>query len=164
MDGPNVNLKFLDDVAKDFGCEWIKWVNFCWYLWSACNKWSIQDWCRINRLEKKKILKAAFQILHDSPARREDYKSITCYVHSLNFCACDLILGIMQLADSAISFLNLCILVSQRMYKLFYFNLHHFFSFIIYDLWTLYIFTDLLDWFVREVSNHSIFWIHILEL
>ena len=25
----------------------------------------------------KKILKAAFQILHDSPARREDHKSIT---------------------------------------------------------------------------------------
>ena len=25
----------------------------------------------------KKILKAAFQILHDSPARHEDYKSIT---------------------------------------------------------------------------------------
>ena len=36
----------------------------------------------------KKILKVVFQILHDNPARREEYKSITgCDVHPLNFCA-----------------------------------------------------------------------------
>ena len=36
----------------------------------------------------KKTLRGAFYILHDSPARREDYESVTgCSKYPLNFCA-----------------------------------------------------------------------------
>ena len=88
MDGPNVSLKFLNDAAKDrvaneqhelifVGTCGLHVIHGAFKTGAESTDWKI-----------KKILKAAFQILPDSPARREDYKSITgCDLHPLNFCA-----------------------------------------------------------------------------
>ena len=62
MHRPNVNLKFLNDIdcAKNhIANEQRELYNFYWHLWSACNTWRIQDWCRINRLEIEKDLKSS---------------------------------------------------------------------------------------------------------
>ena len=88
MDGPNINLKFLNDAGKDrvtneqhelifVGTCGLLVIHGAFKTGAESTDWKI-----------KKILKSAFQILHDSPARREDYKSITgCDLHPLNFCA-----------------------------------------------------------------------------
>ena len=89
MDGPNVYLKFLDDIAKDHVANAqhkLIFIGTCGGLHVIHGAFKIgaesTDW------KMKKILKAAFQIFHDSPARHEDYKSIAdCDLHPLNFCA-----------------------------------------------------------------------------
>ena len=77
MDGPNVNLKFLETVKKereetnlsklvDIGSCDLHTVHGSFK--AACEKteWNI-----------KSLLKSSFQIFKDSPARRDDYISIT---------------------------------------------------------------------------------------
>ena len=77
IDGPNVNLKFLDAIAKNRDANEqhkLIFIGTCGlHVIHGAFKTGAEsaDW------KMKKILKAAFQILHDSPAKREDYKSIT---------------------------------------------------------------------------------------
>ena len=77
MDGPNVSLKFLNDTAKDrvaIGQHELIFIGTCGlHVIHGTFKTGAEstDW------KIKKILKAAFQILPDSPAKREDCKSIT---------------------------------------------------------------------------------------
>ena len=78
MAGPNVNLKFLNDIdcTKDrVGNEQheLIFIGTCGlHVTHGAFKTGAEstDW------KLKKVIKAAFQILHDSPARCEDYKSI----------------------------------------------------------------------------------------
>ena len=58
MDGPNISLRFLNDIAKDCVADEQHKLIFI----GACGlhvTWSIQDWCRINRLENEKDLKSS---------------------------------------------------------------------------------------------------------
>ena len=77
MDGPNVNLKFLNDAAKDRVANEQHELIFV----GTCDLHVIHGGFKTDAESTdwkiKKILKAAFQILHDSPARHEDYKSVT---------------------------------------------------------------------------------------
>ena len=88
MDGPNVNLKMLQKIneertANEFhhlisvgSCE-LHTVHGASRTGAEATDWSI-----------KKILRGAYIVLHDSPARREDYQEITgSDAFPLNFCA-----------------------------------------------------------------------------
>ena len=86
MDGPNVSLKFLNDVAKDSVANKQRELIFIGTCGLHALHGAFKTGAESTDWKMKKIFKAAFQILYDSPARREDYKSITgCDLHSLNF-------------------------------------------------------------------------------
>ena len=88
MDGPNVNLKMLQKIneertANEFhhlisiGSCGLHTVHGAFRTGAEATDWSI-----------KKILRGAYIVLHDSPARREDYQEITgSDTFPLNFCA-----------------------------------------------------------------------------
>ena len=77
IDLPNLNINYLNDLAKDCVAneqpELIFIVPCGLHVIHGAFKTGAEstDW------KIKKILKAAFQILPDSPAKREDCKSIT---------------------------------------------------------------------------------------
>ena len=88
MDGPNVNLKLLQKVKDsrdelghskliDFGSCNLHTVHGSFKTGAEASGWSI-----------KQLLKSCHQILKDSPARRDDFISITgCSKFPLLFCA-----------------------------------------------------------------------------
>ena len=88
MDGPNVNWKFAQTLSKDrtenrlsdlidIGSCPLYVINGAFQTGSMASSWNL-----------KKILKAEWQIIHDSPARREDFMSVTSSsVFPLPFCA-----------------------------------------------------------------------------
>ena len=89
MDGPNVNLKFLQTVKNDrdqneqhqlidIGSCGLHTMHGAFKTGAEKTNWKIKD-----------TLKAAFQIFHASPARREDYVTHTggSSVYPLFFCA-----------------------------------------------------------------------------
>ena len=88
MDGPNVNWKFARTLSKgrtenglsdliDIGSCPLHVINGAFQTGSMASSWNL-----------KKILKAEWQIIHDSPARREDFMSVTSSsVFPLPFCA-----------------------------------------------------------------------------
>ena len=88
MDGPNVNLKMLQKIneertANEFhhlisiGSCGLHTVHGAFRTGAEATDWSI-----------KKILRGAYIVLHDSPARREDYQEINgSDTFPLNFCA-----------------------------------------------------------------------------
>jgi len=88
MDGPNVNLKFYEELVKkkqeiklhsfiDFGSCNLHIVHGNFRTGAEASGWQI-----------KSFLKSIYQILHDTPARREDYQNVTgCNVFPLMFCA-----------------------------------------------------------------------------
>ena len=88
MDGPSVNWKFFNSVTKkreedelpaliNIGSCGLHVIHGAFKTGVEATNWNI-----------KKILRSAFYILHDSPARREDYESVTgCSKNPLNFCA-----------------------------------------------------------------------------
>lgn len=88
MDGPNVNLKFLRKVDADR-----KETNLCDLIdIGTCNLHTVHnafkrgaestDW------KLKELMRGCFQLLHDSPARREDFVSITgAKKFPMHFCA-----------------------------------------------------------------------------
>ena len=88
MVGPNVNLKFFKEFAVEFkedsfhslvdiGSCCLHIVHGAFKTGAEKSEWGL-----------KKFLKAAYTILHDSPARREDYESVTgSSKYPLNFCA-----------------------------------------------------------------------------
>ena len=77
MDGPYTKVKFLNDTAKDRVANEqheLIFIDTCGlHVIHGAFKTGAEstDW------KIKKILNPAFQILHDSPARHEDYKSVT---------------------------------------------------------------------------------------
>ena len=70
MDRPIVNVKFYEKLLKVWEETELPNLNIdtCLYVYMVL-------WC--NRLGYKKVLKGGFQILHDSPARKEDYVRVT---------------------------------------------------------------------------------------
>ena len=88
MDGPSVNWKFLNEVSKrrkddelhaliEIGSCGLHIIHGAFKSGAEMTNWNI-----------KQVLKGAFQILHDTPARREDYESVTgSIIYPLFFCA-----------------------------------------------------------------------------
>ena len=77
MDGPSVNVKLLQvvqDDRKDKGLPHLLDLGTCsLHTLHGSFKTGIEkcEW------EMKSLLKAPFNILHDSPARRDNYESVT---------------------------------------------------------------------------------------
>ena len=88
MVGPKVNWKFAVTLTKDrtenglsdlidIGSCLLNVINGAFQTASMASSWNL-----------KKILKTGWQIIHDSPARREDFMSVTSSsVFPLAFCA-----------------------------------------------------------------------------
>ena len=77
MDGPKVNTKFYGEIVTDRKQSMFhKLIDF-----GSCNlhivHGNLTAGAEKSGWKLKKILKGAFQILHDTPAWREDYVSIT---------------------------------------------------------------------------------------
>ena len=88
MDGPNVNLTFYDEFTTKLN-EIVNHslVNIGTCSWHVVHG-SFKNGETSTQWGLKKVLKAAYYILHDSPARRDDYNSISgSTVYPLNFCA-----------------------------------------------------------------------------
>ena len=88
MDGPNVNLKFHDEFTSSL----TETVLHSLINIGSCNLYIVHDSLKtgeaVMEWKLKKVLNAAHHILHDSPARREDYNSVTgSSVYPLNFCS-----------------------------------------------------------------------------
>ena len=88
LGGPNVNLKFYDEFATKLN----EIVNYFLVNIGTCSlhvvHGSFKNGETSTQWELKKVLKAAYYTLHDSPARRGDYNSISgSTVYPLNFCA-----------------------------------------------------------------------------
>ena len=87
MDGPNVNLKFYQEFCRkrkdekyhsliDIGSCSLHIIHGSLKTGAEKSNWGI-----------KKLLKGAYTLLHDTPARREDYESITASsTYPLSFC------------------------------------------------------------------------------
>ena len=76
MDGPSVNWKFFSSVTRKREEDQLPALI------------NIGSCCLHVIYGAFKNLHGAFYILHDAPARREDYKSVTgCSKYPLNFCA-----------------------------------------------------------------------------
>ena len=91
MDGPSVNLNVLNEISKereDAGLS--KLINV-----GSCNlhvvHGALKSATEATGWNLKSIMKSSFQVLKDSPARREDYISITYISIHSSFC-CWLIL------------------------------------------------------------------------
>ena len=77
MDGPNTNLKFLQELSSLIGI-------------GSCSLHIIHGGFKTSseatNLKHEKELKGAYKVLHDSPARRDDYRSITeSFAYPLQF-------------------------------------------------------------------------------
>ena len=88
MDGPNVNLKFFQEFSAKFKVEnyhslvdigscSLHIVHGAFRTGAEKSEWSL-----------KKLLKGAYTILHNTPARREDFESVTgSSTYPLSFCS-----------------------------------------------------------------------------
>ena len=88
MDGPSVNLKFLQKVQDnrveneqpamiDIGSCGLHTVHGAFKCGAQSMGWKL-----------KEILSGSYQILHDSPARRDDYQFVNdSVIYPLKFCA-----------------------------------------------------------------------------
>ena len=88
MDGPIVNLKFLEKLEKDrleneqhelinIGSYGLHTIHEAFKTGAESTSWNI-----------RKTLHGSYQILHDSPARRDDLETITASdMYPFNFCA-----------------------------------------------------------------------------
>ena len=77
MDGPNVNLKFYETVLRDRELNELHMlINI-----GSCNLHVVNGAFKrggeSSNCKLKEVLKASYQILKDTPARREDYLTIT---------------------------------------------------------------------------------------
>ena len=88
MDGANVNKKFYEDFSRKFGDEnYHRLIDI-----GSCSLHIVHGALRAgveqSQWELKKFLKGAFTVFHNSPARREDYESVTgSSSYPLSFCA-----------------------------------------------------------------------------
>ena len=88
MDSPSVNLKFLQKVQGDraenkqpalidIGSCGLHTLHGAFICGAQSTGWKL-----------KEILGGSYQILYDSPARRDDYQSVTdSVIYPLKFCA-----------------------------------------------------------------------------
>ena len=88
MDGPSVNLRSLQKIQDDrveneqpalidIGSCGLLTVHGAFKCGAQNTGWKL-----------KEILSGSYQILHDSPARRDDYQSVTdSVIYPLKFCA-----------------------------------------------------------------------------
>ena len=88
MDGPSINLKFLQKVQDDrveneqpalidIGSCGLHTVHGTFKCGAQSTGWKL-----------KEILSGSYQILHDSPARRDNYQPVTdSVIYPLKFCA-----------------------------------------------------------------------------
>ena len=95
MDGPSVNWTFYRTVSKEreenelhelinVGSCGLHVLHGAFKSGAEATDWNI-----------KKTLRGSFQILHDSPARREDYESVTgCNQYPLFYCATRYVLNV----------------------------------------------------------------------
>ena len=88
VDGLSVNHKFLEEVWKERkGDEQHQLINI-----GSCGLHAIHDDFKTSaenaECNIKETLKGAFQVFHNSPARRDDFESMTgMKVYPLLFCA-----------------------------------------------------------------------------
>ena len=86
MDGPNTNLKLLREIKEDrekkfssvidIGSCSLHLIHGAFKTGSESTPWDLH-----------KIMKGAYYLLHDSPARRDDYFKLTgCEEYPFNFC------------------------------------------------------------------------------
>ena len=77
MDGPSTNLRFLEELQKEKKADQLREVIDI----GTCNLHtvhrSLETGVTKSGWNLKKLLKGAHRILHDTPARREDYFNIT---------------------------------------------------------------------------------------
>ena len=89
MDGPIVNLKFFEKLQKErleneqheqlinIGSCGLHTIHGAFKTGAESTSWNI-----------RKTLHGPYQILHDSPARRDDFETITASdIYPFNFCA-----------------------------------------------------------------------------
>ena len=93
MDGPNVNVKFYKEYVSHLNEEChhqlldIGSCSLHIIHGSLCTGEKKSEW------ELKKTLKGAYRILHDTPARREDYESVTgSKIYPFSFCSTRLVI------------------------------------------------------------------------
>ena len=97
MDGPNVNLKFLKFIQQDQKeNEPHQLINI-----GSCGLHTIPNAFKTGAEQTdwrmKKIFKGGFQIFHDSPARMEDFLTITgSNEFHLKFCSTRLVKSLME--------------------------------------------------------------------
>ena len=88
MDGPIVNLKFLEKLQKDrLENEQHELINI-----GSCGLHTIHSAFKAGAENTsrniRKTLHGSYQILHDSPARRDDFETITASdIYPFNSCA-----------------------------------------------------------------------------
>ena len=85
MDGPSVNLKFLEKVQKDRKENGLLNIGSCGlHTLHGAFKRGVES----TGWNLKQTLHGSYQILHASPARRDDYQAVTgSDVSPRNFCA-----------------------------------------------------------------------------
>ena len=88
MDGPSVKIKLLQvvqDDRKDKGLPHLLDIGTCaLHTLHGSFKMGIEK----SEREMKSLMKASFSILHDSPARRDDYESDKIFKISAPFLCC----------------------------------------------------------------------------
>ena len=78
MDGPNTNLKFLEELKKTRAtAELNDIVNFSICNLHAVHHGAFETGVLSSGFGIKKLLEGAHHIIHNTPARKEDYFNIT---------------------------------------------------------------------------------------
>ena len=98
MDGPNVNIKFLEMIKKEREeAKLSKLIDI-----GRCDLYAVhgsfKTVCEKTEWDIKRLLKSCFQVFKDSPARREDYISIAVLCNQV---------GLMFIICSGIQFVNI---------------------------------------------------------
>ena len=88
MDGPNTNLKFLEEYKKRRETEELKDIIDIGTCILHTVHGSFEKVVERSNWEMKKLLKGSHRILADTPTRREDYFNITgSTTYPLPFCS-----------------------------------------------------------------------------
>ena len=110
MDGPKANLTFFNEYLNKFAETTLySLINI-----GTCNLHIIHGSLQTGESLSGNIMNSAHRILHNSPARREDYASVTgSSIYSFNLCATRY--NLLQTIYCFTNFLDLrCIITSGR--------------------------------------------------
>ena len=77
MDGPSVNLKFLQKVQDDRVENEQPTLIYVWSCGLHNVHGALKYGAQSTGWKLKEILSGSYQIVHDSPARRDDFESVT---------------------------------------------------------------------------------------